>query len=132
MMRFAGGNYPTNPATTTTVTHGKNSTPFVVTKDLMQHTTTNQPEVTLEDQIELVESEIACNGSDKGDWVQFQNAILASLLELQRIEAGLREPSEETLGKMMDAWNNEFGSPYTRYAKMLNAALDAILLRRKP
>jgi hypothetical protein len=39
----------------------------------------------------------------------------------------LRNPSTETLAKMMDTWNNMFGSPYTRYAAMLNVAVDAAL-----
>jgi len=96
-------------------------------------TKAEQPEVPIEAQKRWLKQ--AADGGDvvpPPGYKAMCESLFASLLRLQRIEAGLREPSNETLGKMMDAWNNEFGTPYTRYAKMLNAALDAILLRGKP
>lgn len=48
---------------------------------------------------------------------------------LKAMTEALREPTNETLGKMMNTWENAFGSPYTRYVAMLNVAADAALLR---
>jgi len=94
-------------------------------------TATTQPGITLEEQLEWMRLNI--NSSALQREPEFTTAILASLIRLREIEGKLREPSNETLGKMMDAWNNEFGSPYTRYVKMLNIAVDdALLLRGKP
>jgi len=56
-----------------------------------------------------------------------QRDLSAAQERIKELEEALRNPTNETLAAMMAVWDGGFGTPYTRYAAMLNVAVDAAL-----